>query len=337
MSCSTCRGAISPGDAPRQAYVRITRGCNKFCTYCVVPYTRGPEVHRPPQNIIDEVRKLADAGSVEVTLLGQTINHYAHVNPDGSTTTFADLLYLVHEAVPHLPRLRFVTSYPRDFTDAALQAMRDCPRICRYLHVPAQHGADRLLKLMNRGYTIAEYHDFIDRAREHLPDVALASDFIVGFPTETEEEFQTCKDVVRRCGFKNSFIFKYSERPGTVAIKRFKDDVPDAVKKRRNNELLAVQQEVIAANHAALLGQTVSLMVEGASKLVSKPAYPSSNVELGARLQRRPSTPTNQTQLVGRTRGDQIVVFDGPASLAGHLADVTITAHRGMTLFGTRA
>src|SRR5215212_9479805 len=170
---------ISPTDDISQAYVRITRGCNKFCTYCVVPYTRGPEVHRPPGNIVDEVKRLTEAGAREVTLLGQTINHYHYKHGDGRETTFADLLYKVHEAVPHLPRLRFVTSFPRDFTDEALQAMRDCERICRYLHVPAQHGSDRVLKLMNRGYTSGEYVDFIDRAREHMPDVSIASDFIV--------------------------------------------------------------------------------------------------------------------------------------------------------------
>ena len=148
--------SISPDDNVAQAYVRITRGCNKFCTYCVVPYTRGPEVHRPPQNIIDEVKRLADAGVLEVTLLGQTINHYHYDHGDGRKTTFAELLYQIHEAVPHLPRLRFVTSFPRDFTDHALQAMRDCERICRYLHVPAQHGSDRILKLMNRGYTAGQ-------------------------------------------------------------------------------------------------------------------------------------------------------------------------------------
>ena len=171
-NCSTCRAASPPEDDVAQAYVRITRGCNKFCTYCVVPYTRGPEVHRPPQNIIDEVKRLADAGVREVTLLGQTINHYHFKHGDGRETTFADLLYQIHEAVPHLPRLRFVTSFPRDFTDEALQAMRDCERICRYLHVPAQHGSDRILKLMNRGYTAGQYRDFIDRARGIMPDVS---------------------------------------------------------------------------------------------------------------------------------------------------------------------
>src|SRR5688572_23042729 len=217
--------SVSPTDDVAQAYVRITRGCNKYCTYCVVPYTRGPEVHRPPKNIIDEVKMLVDAGAKEVTLLGQTVNHYHHKPESGPETTFADLLYQVHESVPDLPRLRFVTSFPRDFTDAALQAMRDCPRICRYLHVPAQSASDRILKLMNRGYTVQQYREFLGRAREYMPDVTVASDFIVGFPTETDEEFEQTIQLVRDCRFKNSFIFKYSPRPGTTAIERFEDDV----------------------------------------------------------------------------------------------------------------
>ncbi len=330
--------ALSPGDDVSQAYVRITRGCNKFCTYCVVPYTRGPEVHRPPQNIIDEVKMIADAGALEVTLLGQTINHYAFAHGDGRVTTFADLLYLIHEAVPHLPRLRFVTSYPRDFTDQALQAMRDCERICRYLHVPAQHGNNRILKAMNRGYTIEEYDDFVGRAKALMPDIALASDFIVGFPTETEDEFRQCIDVVKRHRFKNSFIFKYSPRPGTTAITRFEDDVPEEVKKRRNNELLAVQSEICEQNNAELVGKTVDVMVEGESKLVSKQAaYPSSNVTLGSGFTKPKPTDghpwTSQTQLIGRTRGDQIVVFDGAATLKGKIQSVEIVRSSRMTLF----
>ena len=181
--------SISPSDDVSQAYVRITRGCNKFCTYCVVPYTRGPEVHRPPQNIIDEVKRLADAGVREVTLLGQTINHYAYEHGDGRVTTFADLLYLVHEATPHLPRLRFVTSFPRDFSDQALMAMRDCRRICRYLHAPAQHGSDRILKLMNRGYTVGQYSILSIVPGGFMPDICIASDFIVGFPTRKRRRF----------------------------------------------------------------------------------------------------------------------------------------------------
>ena len=327
--------SISAGDNLAQAYVRITRGCNKFCTYCVVPYTRGPEVHRPPQNIIEEVKRLAGAGAREVTLLGQTINHYNFIHGDGRATTFADLLYQVHEAVPDLPRLRFVTSFPRDFTDEALAAMRDCERICRYLHVPAQSGSDRILKSMNRGYTSGQYRDFIDRARGMMPDVCIASDFIVGFPTETEDDFQTTMELVRYCRFKNSFIFKYSPRPGTVAIGRFEDDVPEDVKRRRNNELLAVQQQVCAENNRRMVGQTVQVLVEGQSKLAAKPAYPrAGGVELG--WERKPTAfePAPLVQLTGRTRGDQVVAFDGEPSLKGQLLDVEIVDARNLTLFG---
>lgn len=334
--------SVSSEENLAQAYVRITRGCNKFCTYCVVPYTRGPEVHRPPQNIIDEVKRLAEAGVKEVTLLGQTINHYHYKGDAGPETSFADLLYKVHEAVPELPRLRFVTSFPRDFTDEALQAMRDCKRICRYLHVPAQHGSDRILKMMNRGYTAQQYRDFIDRARGYMPDVCIASDFIVGFPTETEEEFQTCVDIVRYCRFKNSFIFKYSPRPGTVAIDRYEDDIPDDVKRRRNNELLAVQQEVCAANNAEMVGKVVEVMVEGETSLATvKKAYPAApgGVELG--WVKKTATPVavveeqvRRTQLTGRTRGDQVVAFEGDLGMRGKLLDVEITSARSLTLFG---
>jgi tRNA-2-methylthio-N6-dimethylallyladenosine synthase len=280
---------------------------------------------------------MVDAGAQEVTLLGQTINHY-FFEEGGKRTTFADLLYQIHEATPDLPRLRFVTSFPRDFTDEALQAMRDCSRICRYLHAPAQHGNNRMLKLMNRGYTIEQYRDFIDRARGYMPDVAIASDFIVGFPTETDEEFEQCCDIVRYAKFKNSFIFKYSPRPGTTAIDRFADDVPEPVKRDRNNRLLAVQGEVCVENNRAMVGKTVEVMIEGESKLVSRRAKAATGVELGAGFQKR-TAPTqwaseSKTQLVGRTRGDQIVVFDGELSLKGQLLDVEIVDAQHMTLFG---
>lgn len=322
--------SVSLADGSTQAYVRITRGCNKFCSYCVVPYTRGPEVHRPPQNIVQEVRKLADAGILEVTLLGQTVNHYAYRRADGRTTTFAELLHHVHEAVPHLPRLRFVTSFPRDFTDEALQVMRDCSRICHYLHIPAQHGSDRLLKMMNRGYTVAQYRDLVGRARAYMPDICIVSDFIIGFPTETDEEFQQTVALIRDCRFKNSFIFKYSARPGTHAMQRYADDVPEEVKRKRNNELLAVQAEVCAANNAAMVGQMVEVMVEGEGTLQSPPAAAGS-VQLG--WENRPVVPSAR-QMLGRTRGDQIVAFDGAAAMKGRLLSVRITGARQMTLFG---
>ena len=329
--------SVSPGDDLSQAYVRITRGCNKFCTYCVVPYTRGPEVHRPPQNIIDEVRKLVDAGASEVTLLGQTINHYLYDHGGGRKTTFADLLYMVHEAAPSLPRLRFVTSFPRDFTEEALHAMRDCPRICRYLHVPAQSGSDRLLKLMNRGYTSGQYYDLIDRAKDAMPDICIASDFIVGFPTEADEDFAQTLEMVRRCRFKNSFIFKYSPRPGTVAIDRYQDDVPEEVKRRRNNELLAAQSQVSAQNNREMIGQVVEVIIEGESKLVSKKnRVVEGTVELGWERRGRISdqaAPECTTQLIGRTRGDQVVCFNGPVSLKGQILQVEITDAQNLTLF----
>ncbi len=333
--------SISPEDQPAQAYVRITRGCNKFCTYCVVPYTRGPEVHRPPQNIIDEVKRLSAAGVREVTLLGQTINHYAFSHGDGRTTSFAELLYQVHEAAPNLARLRFVTSFPRDFTDEALQAMRDCPRICRYLHVPAQSGSDRILKLMNRGYTSGQYIEFIDRARAIVPEIALASDFIVGFPTETDEDFAKTVELTKYCRFKNSFIFKYSPRPGTTAIDRFNDDVPEEIKRKRNHDLLAVQTEICAANNREMIGRTVQVLVEGESKLVNKPASPATGpgspvgrVELGWE-RRKPAAVQGRTQMVGRTRGDQVVVFPGDLSMTGELLEVEIVDAKSLTLFAS--
>jgi tRNA-2-methylthio-N6-dimethylallyladenosine synthase len=329
--------SVSPGDEVSQAYVRITRGCNKFCAYCVVPYTRGPEVHRPPRNIIGEVRKLVDAGVREVTLLGQTVNHYAFKHGDGRTTSFAELLYKIHEASPDLPRLRFVTSFPRDFTDEALQAMRDCRRICRYLHVPAQSGSDRILKMMNRGYTAGQYLEFVARAKALMPDISLAGDFIVGFPTETEEDHEKSLELIRACRFKNCFIFKYSPRPGTVAIERFEDDVPDDVKRRRNNQMLAIQQEVGAEINRQMVGKTVEVIVEGESKLVSRQSRPAAGaVELG--WEKRAAAASEQTiQLVGRTRGDQVVCFDGDPSLKGQLLDVVITDAHAMTLFARPA
>jgi tRNA-2-methylthio-N6-dimethylallyladenosine synthase len=237
-------------------------------------------------------------------------------------------LYRVHEAAAHLPRLRFVTSFPRDFTDEALQAMRDCPRICRYLHVPAQSGSDRILKMMNRGYTAQQYRSFIDRARESMPDISLASDFIVGFPTETAEDFAASMDLLRFGRFKNSFIFKYSPRPGTTAIERFADDVSEEEKRRRNSEMLALQQEMSAANNREMIGQRVQVMVEGVSKLLRRPAQ--GGVELGWE---RPAEAQSVTQLVGRTRGDQIVVFDGDAELRGQILSVEITGAQSLTLF----
>lgn len=296
--------AISPEDHDGSAYVRITRGCNKFCTYCVVPHTRGAEVHRPPQHIVDECKKLADAGVIEVTLLGQTVNHYrfehgAAVTIGGITqpqkgriykrsddgrdayagdnvTTFADLLHMIHEQVPAIRRLRFVTSYPKSFGDDVLTVIRQSPRICRYLHVPAQSGSDRMLQMMNRGYTVAEYLEFLDRARQYLdqPEIGrpltLAGDIIVGFPTETEEDHQATAELLRKARYKNCFIFKYSPRPGTVAIDRFADDIADEIKRRRNNDLLALQTQISDEVSRSYVGQSLDVFVTGLSRREEK-------------------------------------------------------------------
>ena len=211
--------AFAPEQTSAQAYVRITRGCNKFCSFCVVPFTRGPEVHRRPEAIVEEVKKLVDSGVLEVTLLRQTVNHY-YWEEGGKHTSFADLLWKVHEEVPELARLRFITSYPRDFTDEALDVMAAAPRICKYLHIPAQSGSNRVLKKMNRGYTVEQYLELLERARSRMPDIRLAGDMIAGFPSETEEEHQASIRLLEAARYKSCFIFKYSPRPGTLSNRR---------------------------------------------------------------------------------------------------------------------
>jgi tRNA-2-methylthio-N6-dimethylallyladenosine synthase len=328
----------------RSAYVRITRGCNKRCTYCVVPQTRGPEVHRPPDHIVQECRRLADAGVIEVTLLGQTVNHYhfdhgaattvagltqpqvgEHLSPNRGTggpsprfgkavTSFADLLHRIHDEVPAIQRLRFVTSFPRDFGDDILQVIRDSPRICRYLHLPVQSGSDRVLARMNRGYRIAQYRDLVDRARAQLPGVELATDIITGFPGETDADHAATLQLLREVQFKNAFIFKYSPRPGTAAMDRLPDDVPEDIKRRRNAQLLAAQADASKAVHQRYVGRTVDVFVE--------------------RVSTKGESDAGTTQLSGRTDSDLIVLLDGDASLIGQVVSVRVTSAATLALFG---
>lgn len=312
-----------------QVYVRITRGCNKYCTFCVVPYTRGPEIHRPADQIVAEVRRLANAGVMEVTLLGQTVNHYEYRSEGGGATSFAELLRRVHDEVPNLPRLRFVTSFPRDFTDEALEVMAARPRICRYLHIPAQSGSNAVLKRMNRGYTVEEYRFLLDRARALMPDLSIAGDMIVGFSGETEEDFQASVALLRYARYKSCYIFKYSPRPGTTADARLADDVPDEIKRRRNNDLLAVQAEISLSHHRALLEQSLDVLVEGFSKRTLKSQE--SEQSRGDEVDRSAGP---RGQLVGRTGGDQIVVFDGDAECIGRFVKVRIVAATPYTLQG---
>ncbi len=318
-----------------QAYVRITRGCNKFCSFCVVPFTRGPEVHRPPDAIVDEVKKLVDAGAVEVTLLGQTINHYLH-----GETSFAQLLKRVHDEVPALPRLRFLTSYPRDFTDEALDVMASSSRICGFLHIPAQSGSDRMLKLMNRGYTRSTYLELIHRARQRMPDIAIVGDMIVGYPSESDDDFEASISLLREVRYKAVYVFKYSQRPNTVAANRDADDVSEAKKRERNQRMLAVQQEIALEHHQALIGKSIQVLVEGAAKVDPKEQDSAPRDDDGTVLYplgRKPRQIRDDgtARLTARTRGDHIVSFDGPASLVGTLAKVTITKATPLSLSAT--
>ena len=302
----------------KQAYVRITRGCNKYCAYCVVPKTRGPEMHRHPDALVNEVRALADRGVLEVTLLGQTINHYEYVEGgnnreragEDKRTTFAELLRRIHDEVPNMKRIRFMTSYPRDFTDEALDVMASSPRICKYLHIPAQSGSDRILRRMNRGYTRAEYMDLIRRAKKRMPGISILGDMIVGFPTETEEDFDATLNLMREVEYKNLFVFKYSPRPGTVANKRDEDNIPWNVKKDRNRRMLDLQKEISLKHHQAMIGKVFDVIVEGEAKN------------------------GGQNRLAARTEGDHLVTFDGPKRLIGNIVPVKMLEATGLALKG---
>jgi tRNA-2-methylthio-N6-dimethylallyladenosine synthase len=341
--------------SPFQAFVRIMIGCDKFCTYCVVPLTRGPEQSRPPADVLAEARKLAAEGVREITLLGQTVNSY-RFQADGQTWRLSDLLVALHE-IDGLQRIKFVTNFPRDMSDDLLQAVRDLPRVSKYLHVPAQSGCDAMLKRMKRGYTVGEYREMMARIRETVPGCSVSSDFIVGFCGESEESFQKSMDLLRESRFKNSFIFKYSPRPGTKAHELFADDVPEDVKRRRNNEMLALQNEISEEDNAGLIGRDFPILVEGLSKTARKEGLDDPRVGGALAIPEAVAgTPTpveatspspdakspevhscsdDHPQLVGRTMCDRIVVFDGNPRLIGGFVDVHIYDCTQTTLLGT--
>ncbi len=300
---------------PFQAYLRIQIGCDKFCTYCVVPNTRGPEQGRPPQQIISEARVLAEQGCREITLLGQTVNSYKF-SADGDTTDMTSLLEMLHD-VDGIERIKFVTNYPKDMTERLLVAVRDLPKVSPYLHVPAQSGSDDVLKRMKRGYTIADYMEMFERIERILPEAAVSSDFIVGFCGETDEDFEKSVALVERCRFKNSFIFQYSVRPGTKAAERLEDDVPRQVKAERNHRLLEVQNRIAKEENAKMIGREVQVLVEGPSKKAADADADSPVV-----------------QMTGRTPCDRIVVFDGNRRQAGQLLDIHVDDVSSHTLIG---
>ncbi|MEM9368671.1 MAG: tRNA (N6-isopentenyl adenosine(37)-C2)-methylthiotransferase MiaB [Planctomycetota bacterium] len=300
---------------PFQAYLRIQIGCDKFCTYCVVPNTRGPEQGRHPNDIVSEARTLAEQGCLEITLLGQTVNSYRHRDGD-HVTNMSDLLERLHD-IEGLRRIKFVTNYPKDMTERLLTTVRDLPKCSPYLHVPVQSGSDAVLKRMKRGYTVGDYMEMFERIERIVPEAAVSSDFIVGFCGETDEDFQQSVNVVKRCRFKNSFIFQYSVRAGTKAAERLEDDVPREVKAARNNELLSVQDAIAMEDNRRFVGETVEVLVEGPSRHGAK-ADPDAQL----------------VQMTGRTHCDRIVVFDGNRRQAGQFLNIKIDDVSSHTMTG---
>ena len=292
-------------------FVSIMRGCNNFCHYCIVPYTRGRERSRDVESILREVRDLSERGFKEVTLLGQNVNSYG-LSPAGKlvegAVSFAQLLRMVAREVPHM-RVRFTTSNPEDMSEDILHAIAEEPNLCHHIHFPAQSGSDKILRLMNRKYTREQYLDKVAAIRRIIPDCAISTDIFVGYHDETEEDHRQTLSLVREVGFDSAFMFKYSERPGTYAAKHLPDNVPEETKIARLNELIQLQTEVSAAQNRKDEGKTFQVLVEGYSK-------------------------RSHDQLCGRTTQNKMVVFDKGSHHVGDLVEVRITHSTSATLFG---
>ena len=246
-------------------YISIMRGCNNFCHYCVVPYTRGRERSRDIQSILNEADDLVAKGYKEIILLGQNVNSYNFVQEDGTTINFPELLRRVARRAPNA-RIRFTTSHPKDMSDETLQVIADEPNVCRHIHLPVQSGSSRMLKAMNRKYTREWYIDRIDAIRRIVPDCGLSTDIIAGFCSETEEDHQETLSLMRYCAYDAAFMFKYSERPGTFASRHFADDIDEKEKVRRLNEIIALQQELSAQQNRSCIGKEYEVLIEGVSK-----------------------------------------------------------------------
>lgn len=289
-----------------KAYVSIIRGCDKRCTYCCVPYTRGKEVSRSPEEVLLECQKLADEGFKEIMLLGQNVNSYGKDRPEWQTL-FHDLLAQI-DPIPGLERLRFMTSHPVDIHRELMEAIRDLPTVCEQVHFPIQAGSDRILKKMHRIYTKAEYLEKVALLRSLIPGVHIGTDIIVGFPTETEEEFEETVEVMRDLRFRQAFLYTYSPREGTPAT-RWKDDVPNEVKEERLHRLMRLQNQISGEERRMLLGQEVEVLVDRRSR---------------------------DGRLRGQTRAADKVVFEGPSSLIGTLQQVRLHSCSHETLLGER-
>ncbi len=288
-----------------KAHVSIIRGCDKFCTYCVVPYTRGQEVSRSAQDIIEECKQLTDRGYKEITLLGQNVNSYGKDRPEWQCL-FHDLLAQIDQ-IPGIGRIRFMTSHPIDITYELMQAIRDLPSLCEFVHFPIQAGSSRILKKMHRIYTKEQYLDKVTLLRKTVPNISLGTDIIVGFPTETESEFEETYELMNQIRYSVAFIYAYSARKGTPAM-RWKDDVPEEIKETRLQKLLELQDKIAKEERGSFLGHTVEVLVERLNK--------------------------DQIHLKGRTRCWKKVIFKGPSSLVGTLQTVLIEGSSHQTLVG---
>ena len=289
-------------------FVSIMRGCNNFCHYCIVPYTRGRERSRDVESILAEVRDLAARGYKEVTLLGQNVNSYQGRQNGTDGVNFAALLRLVARAVPEM-RIRFSTSHPKDMGDETLRVIAEEPNVCRHIHLPVQSGSNRILKLMNRKYTREWYLERVAAIRRIVPDCGLSTDIFAGYCSETEEDHALSLSLMRECGYDSAFMFKYSERPGTYAARHLPDDVPEEVKVRRLEELIALQNELSAESNRRCIGHTYEVLIEGTSK-------------------------RSREQLFGRTEQNKVVVFDRGTLRPGQYATVRITDASSATLKG---
>ena len=281
---------------PLKAYVNIIEGCNEFCAFCVVPYTRGHERMRPKRDILNEVIQAAGEGHREIQLLGQIVNHYQA--PDDPSCDFAALLEAVHE-VPGVERIRFASPHPRHVPERLIEALRDLPKLCKHLHLPVQSGSTRVLEAMRRRYTRESYLELVDTVRAMVPGVMLSTDVIVGFPGETDADFDDTMSLTAAVGFESMFSFKYSARPNTLALKRLPDGVTNADKTRRIVALQSLQREIQLQLHSALVGTDVEVLVDSVSR-------------------------RRDTELSGRTSGNMVVIFSGPRDWYGHIVPVRV-------------
>ena len=283
------------------------RGCNNFCSYCIVPYTRGRERSRPVDSILHELDDLRAKGFKEITLLGQNVNSYRYADPStGAEVTFDRLLAIVAEAAPDM-RIRFTTSHPKDMTDATIDVIASYPNICRHIHLPVQSGSDKVLKLMNRKYTRAWYLDRVRAIRRRIPDCGISTDMFTGFHDETEEDFLETLSLMREVGFDAAFMFKYSERPGTLAARTMPDNVPEDVKIERLNRMIALQNELSAESNRRDIGREFEVLVEGVSK-------------------------RSTDQFVGRTSQNKTAVFPRGTHRVGDTVRVRVTGTTSATL-----